>query len=504
MGTTRAHADTSTRAAIPRIILAVIAVLVAAGCSTGHSSASPAGPQTAPDGTITLSFASGEPRPVDTTFTRLAEQLSGGHLKIRTVYYNAESTSIDVSIAAGLQSGKLDVGDVASRAWESLGVEAFRAYQEPFLVTSRELFDKAVTGTVASGLLGTLRAAKITGLAIVPRSIRYLYSARPLTTPAQFQGAKIRINVSATTGEVLTALGATGVTDVASGQPAVRALRSGKLTAIEADPEIAAGSGYVQAAPYVLVNAPLFAKTTTFAVNSARLARLPAQAAGWLRQAARQAAAGQAGNAEDRAAWASACGQGLKPLAVTPGQFTALHAAEAATYADLAADQQTTLATARIGGLATRAPRMDAWATCHGVGVAASATKMLDGTYRTTISHADVTAGGDCGDCGNNGDYTIIIRDGRYAIIHQNPPDANHSEPSVSFFDPWKPDDPIDVGTVTVEGNRAIVDADIQQQFGASGPAAYTFEAFRGHLTLHPVSGAVWEPWDAHPLQRSS
>ena len=353
------------------IAAAGAALTLLAGCGSGASK-SGGKPETAPDGTITLSFASGEPRPVDTTFTRLAEQLSGGHLKIRTVYYNAESTSIDVSIAAGLQSGKLDVGDVASRAWESLGVEAFRAYQEPFLVTSRELLDKAVTGTVASGLLGTLKAAKITGLAIVPRSIRYLYSARPLTTPAQFQGAKIRINVSATTSEVLTALGATGVTDVATKQPAVRALRSGKLTAIEADPETAILNGYVQAAPYVLVNAPLFAKTTTFAVNSARLARLPAQAAGWLRQAARQAAAGQAGNAEDRAAWASACGQGLKPLAVTPGQFTALHAAEAATYADLAADQQTTLATARIGGLATRAPRIDAWATCHGVGIGAT------------------------------------------------------------------------------------------------------------------------------------
>jgi hypothetical protein len=35
-----------------------------------------------------------------------------------------------------------------------------------------------------------------------------------------------------------------------------------------------------------MVNAPLFAKTTTFAASSAVLAKLPAQDAGWLRQAA--------------------------------------------------------------------------------------------------------------------------------------------------------------------------------------------------------------------------
>ena len=109
-----------------------------------------------------------------------------------------------------------------------------------------------------------------------------------------------------------------------------------------------------------MINAPLFAKTTTFAASSAVLARLPARDAGWLRQAA----ATQATTATDRARWASACSQGLKPLAVTQQQFTALHAAEAATY----------------GSLATQEPRMDNWAACHGPGVGASPTRVLDGT----------------------------------------------------------------------------------------------------------------------------
>ena len=96
--------------------------------------------------------------------------------------------------------------------------------------------------------------------------------------------------------------------------------------------------------------------------------------------------------------WASACSQGLKPLAVTQQQFTASHAAEAATYAGLAADQQTTPAIDRIGSLATQEPRMDNRATCHGLGVGASPTRVLDGTYGVTVTQAEVVASGDRAD----------------------------------------------------------------------------------------------------------
>jgi TRAP-type C4-dicarboxylate transport system substrate-binding protein len=179
-------------------VAALIAGLIMAGCSSPGTGKAGGAPAAAPTGTITLTFASADPLPDDTAFATLVDQDSGGHLKLRTVSYDARSTSVDQTIAADLQKGKLDVGDVGSRAWESLGIEAFRAYQDPFLITSRELLDAAVTGLVAAGLLATLKPARITGLALAPDSIRYLYSTRPLTTIAQFSGAKIRINDSAT------------------------------------------------------------------------------------------------------------------------------------------------------------------------------------------------------------------------------------------------------------------------------------------------------------------
>src|SRR5262249_37003378 len=260
--------------------LALIGVLAAAGCNGRGASKSGGAPEAAPAGTITLTFASGNPLPVDRAFAALVAKVSGGHLKLRTIYYNGRSTSVDVTIAAALAAGKLDAGDVASRAWESQGIVAVRAYRVPFLVTSRALLGRAVTAPVAAGMLAALKPAKVTGLAIVPTGIRYLLSTRPLTDPAQFHGAKIRINDSRASSEVISALGATPVSSVASGPAAVQALRDGRLTAIEADPIGAMSNGYLQVAPYVLVNAPLYAKTTTLAVSSAALAQLPPAPAG--------------------------------------------------------------------------------------------------------------------------------------------------------------------------------------------------------------------------------
>ena len=473
--------------------LAVISTLLVAGCTGPGTGKAGGAPAAAPAGTITLTFASADLLPVDDMFASLVNQDSGGHLRLRMVRYDYNSPSVDQMVAADMHKGKLDVGDVGSRAWESLGVTAFRAYQDPFLITSRELLDAAVTGPVAAGLLATLEPAGITGLAIAPDSIRYLYSTRPLTTLAQFRGAKIRINDSDTTSEVLTALGATPVTDLPSDPAAVQALRDGKLTAIESNPVSAMEHGYLHAAPYVVVNVPLFAKTTTFAINSAKLARLPARDAGWLRQAARQAVTSEATSAGDRTMWGTLCGQGLKPLVLTGQQLTAWQNAEAPTYANIAADDQTTLAVDRIGALATTQPRMDPWATCHGVGDVASRTKVLDGSYNNTVSQADVVASGDCTTCGNAGNFRLTIGDGRYALDHSvrvNNADAG-SQPG------WGPRDPVEVGTISISGNHATFVAQTSQQNG-SGTTRYTFELFHGLLNWHRLSGLQWDstsPW---------
>ncbi len=473
------------------VALAALVAVLAAGCAAAGTSKSGGLPEAPVHGTVTLTFASGDVLPVDSTFMALVAKDSGGHLKLRLLADNGRSTAIDQTLAQALLSGRLDVADIGSRAWESFGAEAFRAYQTPFLITSRELLDQAATGRVESELLASLKPLGITGLAIVPLSIRYIFSTRPLTTLDQFAGAKIRINVSQTSSLVIDALGATSVTSVATGPAAVAALRDGALTGIESDPFTAAENGYVSVAPYVVVNAPLFGRTTTFAVNSKVLAGLPEADAGWLREAAQQAASTDAFGETDQAAWASACGAGLRPLAITQQQFTALHNAEAIVYAGLSSDQLTALVMDQIGGMAVTEPRMDGWATCGNVGVSASSpTRQLDGTYSQTVTEAEDIASGDpCPHCGNAGTYRLVIDDGRYALYHPvSIDDTDTGNAANAFQSIWRPTDPAEVGTISIAGDQLTYVPEVGQQWG-SEPGTYTFVLYRGVLTLHLVAG---------------
>ena len=66
------------------------------------------------------------------------------------------------------------------------------------------------------------------------------------------------------------------------------------------------------------------------------------------------------------------------------------------------------------------------------------------------------------------------------------------------FFEGWQPDDPVEVGTISVTGNRVTMVPEVNQQNG-SVPATCTFERFRGLLSWHLVAGQAdldtTRPW---------
>jgi len=112
-------------------VLLCASAAVLAGCSTGGSGKA-GGAAASADEVVTLRFAAGETRPFDQLFAEAVARRSGGRIRLAFVQYDAPSTSVDVLIARDLEAGRLDVADVASRAWESEGVNGFQAFQEPF------------------------------------------------------------------------------------------------------------------------------------------------------------------------------------------------------------------------------------------------------------------------------------------------------------------------------------------------------------------------------------
>jgi TRAP-type C4-dicarboxylate transport system substrate-binding protein len=413
-----------------------------AGCTAGGSSKAGGAPVEAGDGVVTLRFASGELRPFDQVFQRAVARRSGGRLRLVIVRYNTGSPATDDTLARDLEAGRLDVADVASRVWESHGVDGFQVFQEPFLISSRALLDRAVTA-VAPRLLRNLSKHGITGFAIVPRSVRYVFSKRPLTSPRQFRGMRIRISPSPTTERALRALGAQPVSTLQSGPDVVVALRTGAIDAVESDMQLATINGYVRAAPYVLAAAPLFVKTTTLAASAARLRKLDARAPEWLAGAAADAAAAATLAGEgDRFAWGAACGQGLRALESKPAAIDALRLAERGVARRLAGNSATVFALDQIGLLATQAPRRDAWETCHAAAAHVSPTAVIDGVYAS-------------------GGSILRIRDGRYAITRAG-----------------------EAGSVSVAAGRAMLISD-----AGVAPSTYQVESSGRELRWQFVSG---------------
>ena len=177
-------------AAARAIALAVVLPCLAAslgGCSLGGGSSKSGGSPAAaasPAGTITLRFATAEPSAVGSTFVRELGLLSGGRLHVVAVRYDNLATDVDQKIARDVAAGRLDVADVAARAWESLGATGLRAFQSPFLITSDALLDRVVADPrIVDSLLRSLAPLRVTGLALTPRDVRYLF-AKPAAGPA--------------------------------------------------------------------------------------------------------------------------------------------------------------------------------------------------------------------------------------------------------------------------------------------------------------------------------
>jgi TRAP-type C4-dicarboxylate transport system substrate-binding protein len=480
----------------PTILAALLPCLAAvlAGCSLGGGS-SKSGGSPAERGsatrTITLRFASADSGAVARTFASELARLSGGRLRAVAVRYDDLATDVDQQIARDVAGGRLDFADVAARAWESLGATGLRAFQSPFLITSDALLDRVVADhRIARPLLQSLAPLRVTGLALTPRGVRYVFAVdRQLDRPDAFKGARIRVNESPTTEDMLSELGAHPTTSVRSGRDVVAALRDGSLDAVEASMRLATASRYLPEAPHQ--SPPLYAKVTTLVANSERLEHLGSAAAAWIREAAARASAAERAQ-DDRNSWVAACASGLTVAKTTPAQLDALQAAVVDTHTNLDADPTAALAIDRIGLLATQTPRVDPWAHCTGEAATSSRTKDIDGTYEVTITQADLDRTGT--EPGNDGPYRLHIGDGRYALLHMVP------DPT------WPPGwdfnrDPVDVGTVLVQRDRAQFRNEKSILVGTAGATIYRFELFRDRLRWRYVSGTedfvVWSgrPW---------
>jgi TRAP-type C4-dicarboxylate transport system substrate-binding protein len=377
------------------LVTILIATATAGGCTSGTSSSAgdKAGGARAP---VLFRLASVDwsghfNAPLLRHFAARVAKLSGNRLQVR-VTFNVGFPSADheQQIVREVRAGRYDLGWIATRGWDELGVKTFQALQAPFLITDYTVMDAIARSPLARRMLGGLREAGVAGLALVPDTLRYPTGRHhPLVSLREFAGARIQVERSRATDSLIKALGATPVHAPASSR------NDGEL-----DPFVA-----ITTMTAVTGNVVLYARMSTLFANRAALTRLDPKLRAALRTAARELVElAQRRIPSEQAAATRLCRDSGVPIAIASrSELAALRRATQPVTRQLERDPKTKVLIDEIAALKAKlspAPALRIPPRCRtvqAVGVGAAklqSPSILNGAYRWVLTKAAARAYG--------------------------------------------------------------------------------------------------------------
>lgn len=158
-------------------------------------------------------------------FKALAEARTAG--RVRVEVYPDSTLYKDREELQALQMGAVQMLATSLSKLASVGGSGFEVFDLPFLFKDHAAFRAAVDGPVGAMLLQQLEPSGLKGLAFWDNGFKVFSANRPLLSPTDFQGIKVRIQSSRILVAQMKALGA----DVSIHPMAnvYEALRSGQL-----------------------------------------------------------------------------------------------------------------------------------------------------------------------------------------------------------------------------------------------------------------------------------
>jgi C4-dicarboxylate-binding protein DctP len=127
-------------------------------------------------------------------FKELAEAATAGKVKVE-VYPNSQLYKDKEELEA-LQLGAVQMLAPSLAKFGPLGVKEFEVFDLPYIFPSKEVLRRVTDGPVGKGLLKKLESKGIVGLAYWDNGFKIMSASRPLKTPADFKGLKMRIQSS--------------------------------------------------------------------------------------------------------------------------------------------------------------------------------------------------------------------------------------------------------------------------------------------------------------------
>lgn len=165
-------------------------------------------------------------------FKELAEKYTNGRVRIE-VYPNSSLYKDKEEIEA-LQLGSVQMLAPSTAKFAPLGAKEFEALDLPWLFKDDATYDKAMKGPVGQWLFKKLESKGISGLAYWDNGFHMASANRPLVTPADFQGLKIRISGSKIADRYFRDLGA--IPQIMAFSEVYQALQTGVVDGCENTP----------------------------------------------------------------------------------------------------------------------------------------------------------------------------------------------------------------------------------------------------------------------------
>ncbi|MGH2316405.1 TRAP transporter substrate-binding protein [Planococcus sp. SE5232] len=230
-----------------------MAALTLAAC--GDEGSSSGGSAEGAGETITLKLAENQPDDYPTTigdkeFARLVEEKTDGRYKIDV--YSGGQLGEETNSIEQVQLGSIDLARVnaspLSQFAEEIGVTSM-----PFLFENEEEKWGKLNGDLGRELLDTLDGTNMVGLAFYDSGERSFYNTeRPIETPEDMAGLKIRVQNSELSIAVVEALGASA-TPMEYGE-VYSSLQTGVIDGAENNFPSYYTSNHFEVAPYYTVN----------------------------------------------------------------------------------------------------------------------------------------------------------------------------------------------------------------------------------------------------------
>ncbi|MBL0089627.1 MAG: TRAP transporter substrate-binding protein [Ideonella sp.] len=139
-------------------------------------------------------------------FAKRAGELTKGRVKVE-VYANSTLYK-DKEEMEALQIGAVQMLAPSLAKFGPLGVREFEVFDLPFIFDNTEELHKVTTGAVGKMLFSKLETKGITGLAYWDNGFKSFSANKPLKTPDDFKGQKMRIQSSKVLEAQMRAVGA--------------------------------------------------------------------------------------------------------------------------------------------------------------------------------------------------------------------------------------------------------------------------------------------------------